>query len=516
MQLTQPNTSTVSVVADDGERLDFNVSVFNHTRFKSVDNAFRDINRFWNTLPIPRRKAIFAVYKRIHEHFVSLRDVGKGRLNLEAFGRELTSMVAQLYQYMPIEEMEQWVNRHGEISYPKTLKEQHDIDEPMPDKTYLISDYRGLVVLTAILRPMVPIWGEYIKLIIKSVGTLFKEYIAINLLSATPIQYSKQYERLRRYIECCITNDIDTRGAVVAGISKSEIPEWLLAIVIVRRLSVGDIDADDNTGNIITNVYGFVNTTLTDLNPKFGTVREKYDPEGSNDDETSSNLEGYRPKQTASTGDIMIFNVYTQELYTMAKEIDPTVPEELVHMCKRSISVMHNYEITKPHMALLQWVMAEAISPQAIASLYKEPLLNTMAVTQALLIHWKFELLALLLNSVGQVPDNGTVLASVATKINSQLMDKLNIYYPYTINSGGNNKPQNPGATAVFKMSAIINSCRWVCNASSELLQHIGYTLETPRLKLIHRDMNISDQLASLVIYTNEKPNWSKSNESEV
>lgn len=510
MRIEQPSINVCRVISDNEETLDWNVSVFNHTRFKTVDDPFRDVNRYWASLSAQRRQQIFNCYKEIREIISRVGTVGDDQINIRQLGQEIPAKITLLYSLMPFEEMERWTEKYSRVIYPTGLKEVHDVDDPMPDRTYLVSDYRGLVVLTTALRPMVPIWGEYIRLIQKSTGTLFKEHVAIKLISQSHLAISKPYLRLERYIRCCITNDVDTRGAVVNGISKAEIPEWLLAIVSIRRLSVGEIDAHEVTGSIITNIYGFVTSTLNDLNKKFGGVREKYpEDKGTGEDgETGSNLEGYRPKQPASTGDLMIFNVYTENVINMAKELDPTVPDELVMKCLESSNCMRTKNINTPHMAILQWVMSDVISPQALASLHKEPLIRVIAATQALLIHWQFYTLALLLNSQGIIPDGSAMAFSSNIRISPAKLEKLNILYPYTINmQGSSGKTTNPAVNAIFSVTRQISACKWPCLANDELMALINSRANgnilvdnSGRTVLNQPDASLSEQLASLII----------------
>jgi hypothetical protein len=511
MRIEQPSINTCRVINDDGDYIDWNVAIFNHTRFKTVDAPFRDINRYWSCLSTQRKKLIFNCYKDIKEVLDRVSLFGEDRVNVKQLSNELPAKVASLYNLMPLEEIEQWSNKFSQVQFPTGLKIQHEEDDKLPDKTYLVSDYKGLVILTLTLRPMVPVWGEYVRLIQKQTGTLFKEYVGIKLINHTQIIHSEYYKRLDRYINACVTNDVETRGAVVAGISKSEIPDWLMSIVIIRRLSVGEIDASEETGNIITNIYGFVASTLDGLNKKFGGVREKYPEDKVGEDgETGSVIEGFRPKQQASAGDIMIFNVYADNTFKIVKDIDPTVPDDLIELCMESSKCLRTLNVTNLHQVLVQWVLAEVISPQAVLSLNREPFISSVAATQAILIHWGFYVLAGLLNSKGLLPDGNTAIINPTFRISSDLIDELNIYYPYSFNSSG--KAVNPASNSIYNVVKNYIDCYiWECLLSDDLLHYIQNKPNNnlvikggARIFLLQGEIRIPDQLAMLVIKLNK------------
>ena len=141
-----------------------------------------------------RKKLIFNCYKDIKEVLDRVSLFGEDRVNVKQLSNELPAKVASLYNLMPLEEIEQWSNKFSQVQFPTGLKIQHEDDDKLPDKTYLVSDYKGLVILTLTLRPMVPIWGEYVRLIQKQTGTLFKEYVGIKLINHTQIIHSEYYK----------------------------------------------------------------------------------------------------------------------------------------------------------------------------------------------------------------------------------------------------------------------------------------------------------------------------------
>lgn len=509
MRIVESDLLTVDLISDNNEVINWSVAAYKKTRYKTLDNVFRDINGYWGSLSFQRRASIFQKYKEIKEILDSVSVISEVPFDLSIFSANLINAVSELYKLMPFSEINAWVQKHALINYPDNLRIEHDHDDPMPDRTYLLSDYKGLVALTVALRPMVPIWGIYIKITEEASGVLFKEFSAFRLMGRTDVVISAPYDRLMRYIECCFTKQTDVFSAIISGLPKEEIPSWLLAVIAVRRLSACDIDASDTNGNIITNVYGFVTTTLDDLNKRFGNFKESKKKKGDNslEDGEGSMLETYRCRQTISTGDVMKYNVYANDILKMARHVDSTIPEDLVALCLEASDILMSNDISKVQITLLQWIMSSTISPNAIPNLYKRQLINTIIAAQALLIHWGFCNVALLLSSVGTLPTNSSVsIAFNKIKIDDALVKQLNSFYPYKMNTEATQKFSNQAQVAIIKLAELVVMCTWQPTVTDNLLQYLDIELDLHgKIRLTYKDQSMVNQLASLVLFLNNR-----------
>jgi len=507
MRIEQTDKGTCLLHSGTGVSSAWNVSVFERTRYSGVDDVFRDINGYWSYLSAARQQRIWRVYESIRVALDNYNSIEEA-MTLKTLGDLMIEGVCALYKEMPLAELEQWLRLYGKVVYPATgLRKVHDPDDPMPDRTYLVADYQGLVLLTTALRPMVPIWGEYIRLIKQGTGSLYKEYIAMRLLGRSSIVESPAFERLRRYIECSITRETDTSAAVIAGLSRSEIPEWLLAVVTVRRMSVGEVDASEESGSIITNIYGFVTSTLNDLNKKFGGIKEKYpEDNASNADEGGgSMLESYRPRQRVSSGDTTLFNVAITDIENHVLQTDPTVPPHLIQICTQNIAHLSSLNITKHHMDMVKWVLPSVLSPRAVPSLYQEQLLCALAATQALLLHWGFNELALWVTSEGRQPDAHNV-ASLGAKmrISPELIERLNYFYPYIFNSHANGgKKPNQAYTDIITLAQNILTNHWYSTSIESVIKESGISIDASRR--LKPSANLTENLAALVVHINQR-----------
>lgn len=462
-----PNDSVVQLVNDrTGEVLDWDVSIFDRTRFFTIPDAFRDINEYWQFIGQERQEKIWSVYKQIHGLWYTVYDQTQ-------LGKQLMDLLGQMYDLMPQEEMDFWVKFHAKVKYKEDLDHVLDPNDPNPGRTYLFSDYQGLVVLTIAVRPMVPIWGEYIARIKKDVGGIYKEYTAFKLLSKSWIIKSPYVERLQLYIESSNLHNASNVAAILSGLGTDELPEFLLAFVIVRRVAVGDIDATNTNGSIISNIYGFISSTLHDFDRRFGGgVKEKY-PEDSTTEDESSMLEAYKVKQTVTMGDVGTFSVYVNDAMNMAKRLDLTVPEDMVVDCVASAISLEDLVIQQHHLTFCQWVLAPVMPPRSLPLLNKPTILRALGVTQALLWHWGFvELAALVTTAKIEQQKELTLTSDVKRRINAELTDKLNALYPYTDpnEKQGSSRKANFAYSAILTLTDKIALNPWQVNAPPALI----------------------------------------------
>lgn len=494
MRLVSTSDSTVEVVNDlTGEILSWDVSIFDRTRLPKIEDVFRDINAYWKFIGQERQQRIWDIYKQIHAVWYEVTDS-------ILLAKTLMELVMKLYNEMPQDELEHWVKFHAKVHYQDTLQHQHDPEDPNPGRTYLYSDYQGLVVLTIAVRPMVPIWGEYISRIKKEVGGIYKEYNAMRILARTWVIHSPYADRLRLYIESSNLHNVSNVAAILSGLGTDQLPEFLLSFVIVRRIAVGDIDATSSNGSIISNIYGFISSTLTDFDRRFdGMVKEKYPEDAGNDDEGSM-MEAYKVKQHVTIGEVATFSAYVKRSLAMAVRIDPTISEERVVECVQSASTLQALAIHQHHVTLCQWVLAPVMPPKSIPLLNKSTILQAMGVTQALLWHWGFpELACLVTASKVEQERELTLTNDVRTRISNEQIELLNKLYPYTDpnNKQGSTRQTNYAYKSALALTAEISKNPW------EILAPAPLRAQCPLINargIMSCPVNIVDILVSLIV----------------
>jgi hypothetical protein len=500
MRLTCVSDKAVHLINDHtGEVLEWDVSIFERTKLPQIEDVFREVNDYWAFIGANRQLRIFAIYKEIHSVWLSTVDIYQ-------MGQVLMGLLERLYNEMPREELEHWVKFHAKVRYQEGLLHEYKADDTNPGRTYLYADYQGLVVLTVAVRPMVPIWGEYIDRVKKELGGMFKEFFALKLMARTWVVTSPYADRLRLYIESSNLHTATNNAAIIQGLGSDELPEFLLAFVIVRRISVGDINFSPEHGSIISNIYGFVSTMLGDFDRRFGGRITDKNPEDSGGDDESSLLETYKVKQSVTIGDVETFLIYMEDIYRLTDKIDPTVPRDLIDYCVQNTSMLQTMPISQFQLTFCQWLIAKVLPPKSIPLLNKPTLLRIMGAVQAILWHWGFQELACLMTSAKLEQGNEMMMmADIKTRISNDLLDTLNQLYPHAdqAEKQGSARRSNVAYSAALGLMQLIAANPW------QILAPEAMRKTCPQVNakgIMSCPGDIVERILKLVIRINQKP----------
>lgn len=482
----------------DVDPIPWNITIFDKTRFTGVSDPFKEINAFWQWLQPTRRVRIFNVYKKIYDE---IQDIG----NTNFLQANVQQLVTELYAEQPLEEFQHWIHYYGDINYPSNFRTTHHPDDPMPVRTYLLSDYKDLIVITLALRVMFPIWGHYMNSIRRNMDSDWKEYYSISLIYNTYIHSTPAIERLRDYIESIISSDLDNTSAILSTLSSAELVDWLLAIIIIRRLSAGDLDAGEGSGNIVTNIYRFVDNTTRDLERKFGKTTEKNGKKAADIETETSKIEDYRTKEETSIGDTVMFDVYCRHYCNAALvKSDPTASmDHLNKVLTNDIGMLISSQIQEIQLRFVEWMFPTQISPSGVENLSKQYLVNMMAVSHVLLWHWGFYQLAALSTAVCKDFDIGFMPMSTGKQsLSDASFQKINQYFPYQYPGENNIRKSNPVYTAIIDTAAAICRKQWIATCDLDALQSVGVRCDSNGVLTLSHDL--VEQLGLLVLKIEE------------
>lgn len=410
-----------------GGELMWDVSEYDKAN-KSTEDIFKDTNAYWASLPDTKQMQIAEIYHKIHEIFDSESDI-------RALRHQLQDLLKELYDQMPYEELLEWVRYHVHIRMPNTMRDDYGPNDP-PDRqrTYLRRDYQELATFAIALRPMVPIWGEYILRAKKITGTEYKELDALRLLYRTSIIVSEPRQRLQDYIDTTILYEAPNFAAVLKGLGTEERSEWLLALNIIRRVAPGEISSPDGVSSIVTNVYNYTKTKLDQIAKTFKTnVVDKSRPSRGMEEDNVSYLEMFKVKQKVSDGDLQPLELYSERTLNTAQTIDPTIDPKLVESCLKAVSALQHQPTYEHQVVLAQWVVAPAMPPLGIDSVTKLGIMRILAVTQAILWHWELYDLAALTTACPYPMEENQILSNLEgrNRIPKELVEELWVRYPY-------------------------------------------------------------------------------------
>lgn len=428
MKFILKDDNRLSIIHGD-EDLIFSISFYKQTSLNNIVDPYLDLNEWLMLQPKEVQTALFETYKEISMAMLGVRDP-------DTLGDMLEQFVGVIYKYITYESIEKFCRASGRIRIPpQAYKEVHDPNDKMPDRTYLVSDCWHLAVLAICLRPMVPIWARYTQLLDKLVGNNFKEHIAVTrLLGNTWVMEAIPIQRLRRYINILLI-PANLAPAAYSGISKEEFPEWLLGLVLVRKVCIGDVIMASDRGSLISGIYNFITQTLKGLDARFVRVGDKGGVKQSSSEDDISVLDGSRVRQNDTIGMQVAREEYTKKIYVMTRHIDPTVPLELIANATASPPDYSNRGISEFHMRATQWVVANAFPAVHVEALHKEYRVNLLMVTRILLWHWGHHELSLLVSAPMQPVDSDAIIDGIGsshrTRVKQELIDELLAPHPY-------------------------------------------------------------------------------------
>ncbi|MNU19679.1 hypothetical protein D3C71_79120 [compost metagenome] len=492
-----------AAMTHNGQEITWSVALLEKTSYKGEFDIFEQINGFWKHQPAAVQDKIFDVYQRIRNVYDATWDTSS------ELTRALYPLVAELFTYHELPAVRHWVDFHSTIATPETLKDTFKESYEQPgtrERTYLKEDYRNLVVLTVALRAMVPVWGEFISLTYRENGTTLKEYYAFRLLAHANVMKSEAMERLRVYVEHSLPADKSKAAAILGGISSEDFPTWVLGLVVVRRLTVGDVRGMDPQTTLITLIYKYIHSRVKSHDNSFiGLVKEK-SVEGGSSQEGENNLsklEGYKVKQDIPAGDIVALEYFMQDVHGLAARVCPDMDPALLQQSLTSIQALEKEQIREPQMLLTQWIMSKAVPPRGLRLVSKKQCLDAMAITQAALWHRGHLELAALVSAIAQTNDHGELQqggVDSRARIPKETIEELHELFPYPRRPSGKSakvgRQNSPGQVAVENMAELFSECDWRLTLPADWVAKVTNSRNNRRYYVPH---DIKVKLANLV-----------------
>ena len=481
----------VVVTHGDQPALVWDISIYTKSRAQIEDGPgplFEDLNAAIALLPEEQQAMLYAIYRDARA--IQSQGLGVGEVT-----PLLQEIARRLYEVMPYERFQGWVDQHSGIRVPDGIKVVHGPDDPRDqvylDRTYLVTDYMGLVGLGLAVRLMLPIWGEFLKAAKTYSGNANKEREGMRLLYYTSLIDCVPMKRLERYIEA-FTSEVQKQGpsqaSIMGGAGSTAIPEIIQSILIVRRLAVCDLVSSDGTVNVITNVYQFILFNLKGMDRKYGgkygaNITDQGDASTSREDSNDSRLELMRIKEDVPAAVGVKKNVYSHNVANMVECVDPTIPMDILQQCSKAIAVVDWKLYEYPQVFLMQSVVGSPIAKPYPAMSYRGlPLMKlesqhrAAAVTQAALWHWGFYQLAALLTAEKLPPVTDILGASDPMRFNKEAAATLMQLFPYE-RTQPRSKPKsrftNVGQRVIESFTVDVRKPVWRLHAPQQLIERL-------------------------------------------
>lgn len=491
-------------VEHGGEKLEFSVSAFAKETLDgpSVDyNIFVQINAYWAQLELYRVDQIFMIYKQIKYAFEDVELLDRG-----AFTVKLQELVGQLYAYHPMDEIRHWaLFKCQDIRIPDILAAQYQINNDLPGtraQTYLRDEYVDLMTYSLMMRLMFPIWGEFIPRAKGTGGTTYKEYLAYHLLARTELMHCSAALRLREYIEANSKEDAPP-SAIIDGMSSQEFPVWVLALVVTRRVCIGDLRGLDTTSpKLVRYVYNFIVQKVQGSETNFGSVG-KVNPKsmdiagGDDEDSGGARYETYKIREDITIGDKVFLSHGLRNIVAESLKI---VADLDVAQLKRALVTAKELEqvpLNDAQVTLARWIFKAVVSPRATDYFNKPLVVQMLAATQVILWHWGYKELAMLVTARPSTERSGRVVR-VTSLDAKKYAAELSQLFPYPKRATRANRDKTDQVQATFDLMAeLFNTNDWRTTIDAPLLQTIQ---KDGMSRLFTTPTNIKTRLAQLII----------------
>lgn len=422
------------IISHKGQKLQWAAGEFGKKYFEPEMRLVDHINAFWATLPAHRQDAIWSCYFRIHD---ALNHTSDALMLI----RILTPLVQELYAAHGddlLSRLEIWISHAAGINIPSRFKDEYVHSDAKPgtrEKTYIRSDYVKLVVLSLALRPIVPIWSEFLRTTKGDTGTNYKELYAYALLAKTPLYDCAAMERMRTYIKNIVKPDQPMTDSIVRGIGSEDFADALLASLMVTRICVGDIRGLEDQPCLVITSYKYI--TQETRQQKGGganaSIARKDFATGDGDNEPSR-LESYKPKAEHAQGDLSPYKVYADNIEVVARRLTSDIDLDLLRLLLDNNQKLRKEPLLDAQLTLMQYVIAPVISPRAVFNMPKETVVKLLSLAQCVLWQKGHRKLSLFTTSV-PVPDGDEMMLSgigTTARLPKEHVAELERLYPYT------------------------------------------------------------------------------------
>lgn len=460
-----------------GKKLAFTTKIYCKVKLADQQRVFKEINAYWEFLGDETQQKIWECYERIHGILNMSLDTTRVAMSLRHYLREM-------YTHMPMNGMRRWLTTLGNLFIPHEIERKITAESryTKKDQTYLEHEYIIKATMALAMRPMIPIFGEYLES--SSEFDQNKETEVLGLLHDCEVanwpvnevgphgeEVDTAFDKLAGYVQFCVEDEPTTLARLWKGMSTVEVPVHLRSKVLVRRLTIVPLD-DITSFSIVANTYRYVRSIISPAERTTAErVNEKKPESGGDEDDKTSFLEANKTRHAVPPGDIEAFNLDTYDHVKLAQKVDPTIDLEKLKQCIEAIPNVSNVSINPHQVKLAQWVMARAFPARAFYHINKMAAHNMLATAQAVLWHWGFLDVAVFLQvELLKQGESGSQFQLGSTRTNSRIpnryKDDLAEVFPHQkapqyTSAGVPARVDNMAGMAINTATASIHASNW-------------------------------------------------------
>lgn len=484
------------------EPLDFTMQLYG--KVKDAEYVFRDFNNFIAYFEKVNRDGadeLFSLFKQISE--------ANGIFGFSKNSQEtVKAAVRRMYQILTPNAVLMWLsNFDDKIELPIVpIDKSNDYS---PDQTYNLQEYKELLALSILIKPMILVWGDFgVKS--KTLPAAAIEEQCLSFLKGTVIEETDAFSRHRVFVEALTEDQITTAG-VLEGISSSSLPRKTFACAVVNKLcqirsSHKGEDVGNQVINIVANMHRYVKSIIASLN-KTGTntVTKTFKEKGTDEDNTS-NAECYNIREDIPEVTKAFFDSYAKDLTKLAISAKHDINKSnVLELAKYN----HRTNITPVEVQykMVGIILADQIGVRSIQHTIRDSALNAFAVAQEILFEMGHPNLAALLTATIMRDDERNLMRPtqkiLKEQIKSAQLELLNEFYPYRLKSKGSRIPyKNPAVIAIEEIANRFAAYVWELHLPDKFLPEVTLTRHLSGGYVV-RD-NFRYELGEFIIKINE------------
>lgn len=396
-----------------------------------------------------------------------------------------------------------FLNTYQYINPPASLPEK--IDETVDgsfkrSQTYTKSEYYDLAALTIVSKFMIGPYGEYSTSMSHKLQTGMLEFSIFNIIKRHELFKSEPAQKLLGLAENIYeAASVMTYSIIMTKLlPESEIPNWLMATIFLKKMPINDLTKDNSSKNIITNAYNAANNSLKNNTNVASKIRDKSPT--SDGEETESVIEQYRMTSELAPGTVEEFNWVLSDPYFQLDYLGLNDYANVLEDALKFTEIMRNKNVMPiATVHLISNVLDELLDPRAFWHVRIDGMVNALCIAFTYLWSKDMHELALLLTAMEIETDIMTISQTVSrTKVTKDTLDTLDSYYHTNkiVETRQGITTKNPVTSTIRLLSDMYYKSTFIYAATKK------YTGDRP--KMVEVPSNLKQLLAEFFILKNK------------
>lgn len=440
IKLTMGTRSLLSISLVGNNDIIFDMSkAINKRELSKADNSFNVLVRILEYAKVTDQ--YYSLISELHDNIISMSDI------------EISGSLAKILTLLPVKKIEEFLDHEKYVS-PANLMDVFNNDiirnkEGSREQTFTKQDYRELVIMTILLKMIVPILARYIYIydIDMSANGSIKVYRLVDRLKT--IKELPAYDKLAAFVTKNIGGDdtiteLDISRILNKNITRTKFDQFIITSIIMFLGITGTPDTDTIQHSMVSEMSRLCkNKTALSKNVMLNNTNISSDE----DDSTAATTDTYLSVSEIPIG-------YVEELLRSFDEIKPTLMNKYrgisgIDNIKRQISLpvddkyidealtikdtLISRKLDRVQRTIICWLFFSTIESQYIPYFPKEIMLNFRVLAYAILKTNGIDNIANMMLST--IYEDGIFISKVSIqKAPDELEDALSNMYKLVVN----------------------------------------------------------------------------------